>query len=205
MDRIVLFKIGTLHARSVQERGLKVRHRGRETFTGPMMAHLDDRAEVPANLGLLDLTTGTIRIQWAVLATVPFLADAFAGGHVTAKDNAALRVSLEESGRILDDGSGFSVKGQGEVGPGSVFSRATIPLHANLITIPTGGLATALERARATGDGVHCTMVPESSHLDIALPRSLGGGTQRLHLMGGFTLLPLMTLTGTEKAARSRR
>jgi hypothetical protein len=205
MDPIVLFKIGSLHARTVQEDGLKIRHRGREVSTGTIVAHLDDTAEIPANMGMVDLATGTIQLRWGVIAALPLLADAFASGSVAAKESAPVRATLEETGRVLEDGSAFDVKGTGRIGPGSLLSPARIMAHNNIVKILVDGRAATMRRALAAGNVVRCAFVPESSTLDLALPKSLGGGTQRLNLAGGFSLVPVMTLERPERARRSRR
>ncbi len=205
MDPVVLFKIGSLHARSVEPNGIKFRHRGREFFTGTIVAHLDGSAEVPDNLGTVDLTTGSIKIHWALIIGVPFLADAFASGFISQKDAGPVRVALEETGRVLDDGSGFNVKGTGLIGPGSFFSSAKITAHVNLVQILPGGTVTTMQRGMTSGSAIRCAFVSESSYLDIALPKPLGGGSQRLNLLGGFTLLPVMTLPRTERTRQSRR
>jgi len=205
MDPVVLFKIGSLHARSVEQNGIKFRYRGREFFTGTIVAHLDDSAEVPDNLGIVDLASGAIKLRWALIVGVPFLADAFASGSLSQKDAGPTRVALEETGRVLDDGSGFSVKGTGRVGPGSFFSPAKVAAHVNLVQIHPGGTGTTMQRGITSGSAIRCAFVSESCYLDIALPKSLGGGSQRLNLVGGFFLLPLMTLPRTERPKQSRR
>jgi hypothetical protein len=205
MDRVALFRIGSLHARAVQENGLRFRHRGREILTGPVVAQLDDRADPSGNLGLVNLSAGAVRLRWSITVTLPFLADAAAAGLVPEKDGGPLRVRLEESGGVLPDGSGVSVRGTGHVLPGSFFSQAGVAAHANLFKTSGGAPAAALRRAATAGDPVACVLVPEASHLDVALPRSLGGGTQRLNLTGGFSLLPVMTLpAAADKAGRRR-
>src|SRR5579871_1174293 len=120
MDQIVLLKIESLHARVVQEPGLKFRLKQKEVHTGTIAAHLDDTAPPPANLGLLNVTTGTIRLRWAIVATLPVLADAFASGLISQKESGLLRVSFDESGQIPEDGSGFDATGGGSVSPGSL-------------------------------------------------------------------------------------
>ena len=71
--------------------------------------------------------------------------------------------------------------------------------HGMIATGPT------LKRAFTHGDPVRCVLVPDSCYLDITLPKALGGGSQRLSLVGGFTLLPLVTLRRTEGGRRGRR
>ena len=102
MDPIVLLKIKSLHARASQETGLRLRQKGRDILTGPIVAHLDESAESPANMGMIDLATGTIQLDWAVIATLPFMADAFASGSISQKESASVRASFEESGQVLE-------------------------------------------------------------------------------------------------------
>jgi hypothetical protein len=205
MDPIVLLKIKSLHARTSPETGLKIRQRGREIAAGTIVAHLDDSAEVPANMGMIDLATGTIQLRWAVIATLPFMADAFASGSIPQKESSPLRASLEESGQVLDDGSGFNVQGTGKIAPGSVLGKSSIALHNNVVELlGNGGKATSI-RALAAGEVVRCVLVPNSSYLDVALAKSLGGGTQRLNLVGRFLLAPVMILQRPEPTKRSRR
>jgi hypothetical protein len=204
VDPIVLFKITVLHARSVPETGLRVRQRGQEAITGTMVAILDDSAPFPANMGVVDLASGAITLRWAVIATFPYLADAFASGRIPPKDSGVVRVSLEESGQVLDDGTGFNVQGTGQVAPGSIFSQAKVDAHVNFVQFVDGSGPT-LKRAFTHGDPVRCVLVPDSCYLDITLPKALGGGSQRLSLVGGFTLLPLVTLRRTEGGRRGRR
>jgi hypothetical protein len=205
MDPIVLLKIKSLHARASEATGLTIRQKGREVFTGTIVAHLDDSAESPANMGMIDLATGSIQLHWAIIATLPFMADAFASGAISQKESALLRASLEESGQVLDDGSGFNVHGTGKIGPGSVLSSAKIVLHNNFVKILEYSRTVTLGSALAAGDVVRCAIVPDSSFLDIALPKSLGGGTHRLNLVGGFLLVPVMSLERPERTKRSRR
>jgi hypothetical protein len=194
MNQIVLFKIGSLHCRTVQEAGLQLRHRGREFLTGPIVAHLDERAEAPGNLGLIDLASGAVKIRWAVIATLPFLADATARGHVPEEESGPVRVWFEESGRVLEGDSGFDVKGPGHILPGSFLSEATA-ITSNRAEVLPGGPITAFRHGLGAGEIVRCRFVPEFSQVHVTLPDSLGGGRQHLNLTGGFSLSPLMSLT----------
>jgi hypothetical protein len=204
MGPIVLMKIGSLHARSVQETGLKLRSRGREFFSGTVVATLDESAEFPANTGLIDLATGTIQLRWGIMVALPFMADAFASGSVSVKESAPLRVSFEEVGQVRKDGSGFDVEGTGQVCPGTMLSSVDIPLQNNLITILPEPRKKTLANALTAGDVIRCALVRES-YLDVVLPKSLGGGTQRLNLVGGFLLTPVMTLGKLQHPVKSRR
>jgi hypothetical protein len=205
MEPVVLLKIKALHARSFQETGLTIRYGGSDILTGPIVAHLDESAESPANTGMIDLATGTIRLQWAVIVTLPFTADAFAGGRITEKESAPVRARLDESGQVLDDGSGFAVSGTGQISPGSVLSAATIGAHQNVANAVATGRKAKFGHALAAGKVVRCAFVPESSAVEVTLPKSLGGGTQRLNLIGGFLLVPVMTLQRPDRTKRSRR
>jgi hypothetical protein len=198
MDRIVLFKIASLHARTSPDSGLSLRIAKDEVQTGTIVAHLDDRAAPPANFGLIDLETGAIKLQWAVTAELPIVADAFAGGTVAREHSAPVRVALEESGQVLEDDSGFSVKGTGRIEPGSLLGKSMIPLHVNLVKILPDGRVKTFSRALSGSGLVRCAFVSESSYLDLGLPKSLGGGKQRLNVVGGFSLQPVMTLPGTK-------
>jgi hypothetical protein len=204
MDPIVLLKIGSLHARSVQETGLKIRRQGQDLFTGTIVACLDESAAFPANVGLINLATGTIQLRWAIIAALPFMADAFASGNVSLKESAPLRVSFEEAGQVQDDGCGFDVKGTGQIGPGSVLSSVTIPLQNNFFRICPEPRKKTLSSLLTAGDAVRCALAPES-FLDVVLPKALGGGTQRLNLVGGCLLTPVMTLGQLERPIKGRR
>jgi hypothetical protein len=205
MDPIVLLKIKSLNARTSPETGLKIRPPGSEIRTVTIVAHLDDSAEVPANMGMIDLATGTIQLRWAVIAKLRFMADAFASGSRSQKESSPLRASLEESGQVLDDGTGFNVQGTGKIAPGSVLGKSTIALHNNAVKLVGDGRAVTSIRALAAGEVVRCALVPDSSYLDVALSKSLGGGTQRLNLVGRFLLVPVMILQRPEPTKRSRR
>jgi hypothetical protein len=205
MEPIVLLKIKCLHVRSQQPEGMKIRHQGSEIQTGPIFAHLDESAHAPANTGVIDLATGTIRLRWAVIATLPFLVDAYAMGALSQNESAPVRVKLDESGHVSPDGSGFTVKGTGQIEPGSILSEATIPTHQNPIAAVGTGDTAQFGPALAAGDAVRCTFVSKSATLAVKLPKSLGGSTQRLNLVGGFLLVPIMTLERSAPAKRSRR
>jgi hypothetical protein len=193
-----------MHARCVQESGLKFRYRGREVNTGTVVATLDDGAPFPANVGLVNLDTGTIQLRWAIVAMLPFMADAFAAGDIQAKESAPLRVAFEEFGQIKEDGCGFDVEGTGEVCAGSVLSPALIPGQNNYIRVLTEPKKKTFSSLLAAGDPIRCALAAES-YLDVVLPKSLGGGTQRLNLVGGFLLTPVMTLGKLAKPVKKRR
>ena len=160
MDQIVLLKIESLHARVVQEAGIKLRQKRREFFTGSIAAHLEEKADPPANLGLVNLTTGAIHLRWAVIATLPIMADAFAAGEFRQK-RAALRVSFDEVGQILKDGSGFDAKGWATVAPGSLLGSATVDEHSNFIrAISNDGKVINMARTLASGNSVRCAFSP---------------------------------------------
>jgi hypothetical protein len=199
MAQLMLLQIQSLHARSVQEAGLIVRIGGIAIETGPIVAILDGTAVSPANTALLDLDTGKIRLKWGVIATLPFMADAFASGAIAPAVSAPVQVTLDEHGHVLGDGNGFDVQGTGNIVPGSILSGASVPTHQNLVSAP--GIAASL----AAGDTAICTFAPESSVVQVKLPRALGGGTQSLNLTGGFLLVPLMTLEPRERSKRRRR
>jgi hypothetical protein len=205
MDPVVLFKIESLHARTVQDSGLIIRQQGREFVTGTIVAHLDQAAASPANTGMVDLATGAIQLRWEVIAGLPFLADAFAGGQVSHTESAPVRISLSEAGQVLESGSGFQVGGTGQIQPGSFLSAARINLHNNLAHIIPEGRKSTLGRALAARGPVRCILVPESSYVDVSLPKAMGAGTQRLNLTGGFVIVPVMTLARPGPTKRSRR
>lgn len=204
MDPIVLLRIGSLHARSVQETGLKIRRQGQEFYTGTIVACLDESAPFPANVGLVNLATGAIHLRWAVIAALPFMADAFASGSIAVKESAPLRVSFEEVGQIDKDGCSFDVKGTGEVCSGSLLSSADVTFQNNLVRIHPEPRKKTLSSILSGGDVVRCALAPES-YLDVALPKALGGGTQRLNLVGGFLLAPVMTFGKLERPIKGRR
>lgn len=204
MDQIVLLKIESLHARVVQQAGLKFRRQGHEVTTGTIAAHLDETAEPPANLGLINLATGLIRLRWSIIATLPIMADAFAAGEVSPKEIGQLRVSFDEVGEVPQQGDRFNATGGGEIAAGSLLSNAKVMSQSNgFLTNPVKGKKVPLRRALASGKPVACALVPEST-LAIALPKSLGGGTRQLNLVGGFVLTPIMTLGGRGRPKRKR-
>jgi hypothetical protein len=205
MEPVVLVKIKSLHVRSRQETGLKIRLGKSDALTGPVAATLDDSAAAPANSGLIDLAAGTIRLQWVVIATLAFTADAFASGAIAQKDSDPVRVSLDESGQVFDDGTGFEVKGTGQIGPGSVLSAASIPEHQNVIRFIQVGSTTNFKKVLAAGNAVRFAFVPDSSAVKVKLPKALGGGTQNLNFVGGFIPVPLMTLARPNGTKRTRR
>ncbi len=205
MDPIVLFKIESLHARTVQETGLKIRQKGHDILTGIIVATLNENAAPPANLALVDLATGAIQLHWAILATLPFLADAFASGSVPHKDSAPIRATLEESGQVASDGARFEVRGTAQIKPGSVLGATKVSLHNNLVQMTPEDRDPTSGPVLASGQVVRCTFVPESSYLDVALPKNMGGGSQRLNLIGGFLLVPIVTLARPEPPERTGR
>ena len=182
----------------VQPNGLKIRQKNHDIFTGTIVAHLDEAAKPPANLGLFNLTTGTIRLRWAIIATLPIMADAFAAGQVSQKEIEQLRVSFDEVGEVPEDGYEFEATGGGEIAAGSLLSAAKVLSQSNgFRTFSFKGKKVCLQSALAGGASVGCTLSPEST-LELALPKSLGGGTHRLNLVGGFVLVPIMTIGGRE-------
>jgi hypothetical protein len=202
MDQIVLVKIESLHARVMQEAGLNFRMKGREFVTGTIAAHLDEKAAPPANLGLVNLTTRKIRLRWAIIATLPAMADACAAGQVSEKELGLVKISFDEQGQFQKDGSGFDAKGGGEMAAGSVLSSAVIKSQPNGF----GAIPAGLDIVRALGNGstVRCALKPES-YIDLALPKSLGGEKRRLNLTGGFRLVPVLTLGPLAETKRTRR
>ncbi|MGD9724471.1 MAG: hypothetical protein AB7O59_24815 [Pirellulales bacterium] len=205
MDQIVLLKIESLHARVVQPNGIKLRQKGKDIYTGMIAAYLDEAAGPAANHGLVNLTTGEIRLQWAIVATLPIMADAFAAGEVSEKESQPLRVSFDEAGVIPEGGDAFEAIGGGQVASGSLLSGARVMSQSNhMKRIPDRGDRVSLTQALARGKPVRCALTPESV-LEIALPKSLGGGTQKLNLLGGFVLAPVMKMGGREAVRRKAR
>src|SRR5262249_37741036 len=133
---------------------------------------------------------------------IPVMADRFAAAQIPYKDSGPVRLWLEESGRVSNDGSEFRVKGTGYFAPGSAFSNATIEAHQNFIEVIGTGPEKNLKRALAKGKPVRCAFKPGSSFLNLTLPKALGGGNHDLHLVGGFTILPV---NGSGSAQSSRR
>jgi hypothetical protein len=194
VDSLVLFQICSLHARTVQEAGLKIVHRGKEFYTGPIVAHLDQPRDEPGNLGLVDLASGSMRVRWCCAATLPFLADAISRGEVADHESGPVRVVFEESGHMLDDGDGFDVKGPGKVLDGSLF-RDCIVATTNYAAVACERLSTGFfTRELASGRTVQLAFAPELCTLDVKLSADLGGTAQRLHLTGGFSVRAVMTL-----------
>ena len=122
-----------------------------------------------------------------------------------AKDSAPIRVTLDESGQILDDGSGFEVQGTGQIGAGSVLSAASIPDHQNVILFVQIGSRVNFKTALAAGNPVRFAFAPDTSAVQVKLPKTMGGGTQSLNLVGGFMLVPIMTLARPDRTKRTRR
>ena len=204
MDTVLLLKIESLHARTVEEQGLQLRIGGHNLFTGPVVAHLDSNAAMPANCGMLNLNTGRIRLHWGVIATIPFAADAFVEGFTSPEDSSPMKISFEEEGSLLKDDSGFDAIGPGRISPGSLLSHVRIPIQPNFVKmIPTskGRDKDKLSVTLARGETARCIFLPKS-YLDLKLPATLGGGTQRLHLTGGFFLVPVMTLQQPKNSSK---
>jgi hypothetical protein len=202
MDQVLLLKIESLHARLVPETGIKIRYKRRELTTGVVSAILDETAVPPANLGMLNLTAGTIHLSWRIVATLPFLADVSAAGLLPEKETAPLKINFEEIGNVLEDDSGFDAVGGGSIEPGTPFSGVKITIQSNYArTFPPRKVP--LAETLASGKSVRCVLTPDS-YLDFKLTPSLGGGTQRANLIGSFALVPLMLL-GRNAAKRSRR
>jgi hypothetical protein len=205
MDQVSLLKIESLHARVVQEGGLRLRRKRREFLTGTITAHLDESAGPPANLGLVNLTTGAIHLRWAVIVTMPFTADAFAAGQISLKERGMMKVSFDEVGQVLDDGSGFNATGGGAIEPGSPLSSITVDFQSNFVKFVADKPAMAsMTRALSHGGPVRCALLPKST-LHLTIPASLGGGTQQLNLVGAFVLVPVIILGPSEGTKRSRR
>ncbi len=201
MAPIVLLRIEALHVRT--STGLKLSYKGRELPTGTIVAHLDGAAPFPANTGMLDVETRALRLNWAIIAALPAMAEAVAGGVLSPKESGPVKASFDEVGKVRDDDSGFDLKGKGQISPGSLLSGAKIPDHSNPGFIRPVSAKATLERTFAA-DVVQCAF-ESGAYLDVALPKSLGGGTQRLNLVGGFQLVPVMTLARPERAKQSRR
>ncbi len=194
MSSVILLKIESLHVRTVQEKGLKLRMDEGVFHTGPLVASLDESAPMPANYGLLNVTTRSIRLHWSVIVTMPFVADAFVHGIITEKNCAPMRVTFEEEGKVLDDDSGFNAEGPGGVAPGSVLSGVTFPGQENFVRMPEMKHKRKLMHTLCAGKKAPCILTPDSN-LELTLSKSLGGGKQRINLTGGFFLVPIMTLT----------
>lgn len=201
MEPIALFRIASLHVR--MDGTLNVEFGGQEVPVGPVVATLDETASYPTNLALLDLATRIITLRWAVTATVPFLADAFARDLLPDGQGDSVRVWFEETGQLDEDGSGFSAYGPGEVAPGSLFAGVTFP-QSNFVRFAPKRTTRSLARATTSGTPVRCVFDP-ASFLDVNLPERLGGASGRMTLVGGFTLVPTMVLPRTLRSGRRRR
>ncbi len=196
MDTVILVKIESLHARMVEPEGMKLNFQGRNISTGAIVAHLDASAPVPANCGMLNLNTGRIRLHWSVIVTMPFSADAFIAGFVDEEDSPTTKITFEEEGCVDEDDSGFDAVGPGKIAPGSLLSQVKVARQPNFVEFIPSGKGREKEKMTATlarGESARCNFLPKS-YLDLTLPKSLGGGNQRLHLIGGFFLVPVMTL-----------
>jgi hypothetical protein len=190
VDKLLAFRITSLHAQTVLDTDSRLRYRRKELDTGTILAHLDPNAVLPDNFGLINVTTGAIKIRWAVVATLSFLIDASAQGLLPDGEDEPVRLRFEESGKVTDNG--FRVRGSGEILPGSIFAGSSGVLCANFCELVSGD-GTFLKKI-ATGRPVKLAFVPKSSTLDLKFPSQLGGGTHKLNLMGGFSLLRIMTL-----------
>jgi hypothetical protein len=190
MDKLLAFRITTLHARTVLDTDSKLRYRRKELETGAIIGHLDPNAMLPNNLGLINLTTGAIKIRWAVVATLSFLADAAGQGLLQDGEDDPVRLWFEESGKVTD--KGFRVRGNGEILRGSIFSGSSSITCANAAELVAGD--GPFLRRLAAGRPVKLAFIPRSSTLDVRFPSQLGGGTHTLSLIGGFSLIRIMTL-----------
>jgi len=206
MSRIMLLKIESLLVRTVDLNGLKFRLKGNEVSTGVVVGSTDEIARAPGNTGLIDLDSGSIQLNCAAVATMPMMVDAMTAGHIPPSQTGPVKLSFSEFGTVKEDGSGFNTEGKGSIGPGSILSSASIPAKNNGVACPParGKTHSHLIQSLASGESVDCVISPES-FLDIKLPRPLGGGSQRIHIMGGFTLVPLGMfghLKGTKKGKK---
>jgi hypothetical protein len=190
MDKLLAFRITSLHARTVLDTDSKLRYRRKELETGAILAHLDSNAKLPDNLGLINLTTGAIKIRWAVVATLSFLIDASAQGILPDEEDEPVRLRFEEFGKVTDNG--FRVRGNGEILPGSIFSGSSGILCANAVELASGD--GRFLKKLASGRPVKLAFVPKASTLDVKFPSQLGGGTHTLNLIGGFSIIEIMTL-----------
>lgn len=193
MNDVVLFKIESLHVRTVGENGLTLRQAGQDVHSGPILAHLDEEVEAPGNMGMFDGASGAIQIRWDVVATVPFLADAMASGQIPLEDGGLIRATLEEHGKLQDGDGSFKLKGHGRIHPGSFLSAADIIAHPNMLRV-LGSRSMPFGRAIASRTPFRCAIDSEGSHVELRLPEVMGGGTQRLKITGGFAVVPLMSL-----------
>jgi len=205
MSEIVRFKMESLHVRTDPKRGLRFCQGETESFSGTILAHLDEKSGTRSNRGTVDLATGRIRLRWNVVATFPLLADALASGQLSPRDSDLVRVSLTEAGRVLEDDSGFQVEGRGKIRPGSILSPARINAHQNLVRILPVARSMKFSRALAAGNPIRCVFAPEGSCVEVTLPAALGGESQRLTLTGGFTLQPIGRRRRAAMAKRRRK
>ena len=190
MSRILLLKMESLVVRTTDYNGLKLRFKGDEISSGVIVGSTDESAAAPGNLGMIDLDSGIIQLSCAAVATLPMMADAVAGGYIPRSQAGPIKLLFNEVGKVREDGSGFDSEGKGTIGPGSFLSSASIPEKNNGVAISAAHGKAHLIQALAAGESAACTILPQS-FIDLKLPRTLGGGTQRLHIMGGFTLVPL--------------
>jgi hypothetical protein len=191
MATIVVFQITSLHARTVQQAGLKIRYQGKDYSSGVLAANLDVSAAHPANIGVVNLKTGAIKIRWSAIATVPFLADAAAQGLLSAAESAPVRIWFEESGHVGKNARTFNIKGPGGIHAGSIFSAAPVSC-ANVIAMSGGG--GSFIKKMAAGKRVHCSFDPNQSTIKVKLPAKLGGTSQSQNLIGGFSAEPVLAL-----------
>lgn len=202
MNDVVLFKIESLHVRTIGDNGLTLRRDGQDIRTGPILAHLDESVEAPGNMGMFDGNTGAVQIRWDIVATVPFLADAMAAGRMPLEDGGLIRVTLEEHGKVQEGNGSFKLKGNGRIHPGSFLSAADIVAHPNMLRV-LGSRSMPFSRAIASGNPFRCAIDSEGSHVELNLPDALGGGSQRLKITGGFAVVPLMSLSRPQTRRRT--
>jgi hypothetical protein len=189
MDRILAFRITSLHAGAVLDKASKLRYRRKEFETGSIVAHLDPHATLPANFGLINLATGAIKIRWSVVAALPFLVNAAAQGLLPEEESGPIRIWFEESGRLIKNG--FRVRGHGEILPGSIFADSSEVGCYNWAELVSEGPFLA---KLAAGRPLKLAFVPKFSTMQVTFPNLLGGGTHKLNLAGGFSLIRIMTL-----------
>lgn len=191
MDQVYLVKMESLQARVVKESGMTLRIGGKDVVTGTISGVLDDSAGPQANLGIVNATTGAIHLRWSIVATLPILADLLAAGAVAESESGVLRVAFEEVGQLSPDGSGFTSNGFAKIAPGSLLSKAQVLAHSQIVRV-VDPKQPSIVKALSRGRSVRCAFLPKSQ-IDAQLPRSLGGGTHHLNLMGGFALVPALT------------
>jgi len=209
MDNLVVFRIVNLHARSMQHTGLTLQYEGKELFTGPITACLDE--SVPSsNLALIDFSTGAMAIKWATIVTFPLLADLYSLPDFPPDECGVVRAEFEESGRLT--AQGFAVSGPGRIREGS-------PLSHSIVCSTNGGHIRAsrcaceptevdhdpndlstYRRQLAEGNLV-LEFCPELSVIDVTMPQSLGGGHQQFNIKGAFRIEPVLTLHSTVSPA----